>query len=174
MPSIPPRSDDLHVKRKTKSTIGYKQITQIPTRQDGWILSLPAGRRFQPAPKSVHFWNIQYIDGSMKCFVVFSWWGLAPGFLLSYLFQQDGTHSIKHFARFRSYGRSRGNLLVPKDHHSVISDFSNGLEVLRDCIATHRCWSCLETLGHLIPHHRRTVPPSSSSSPLEPRLRGNF
>jgi len=41
----------------------------------------------------------------------------------------------KDFAEFRSNGERRGDLLVPKDQHSVIVDFSTRLEVLGDRIA---------------------------------------
>jgi len=39
------------------------------------------------------------------------------------------------FAGLRSNGERRGDLLVPKDQHSIIVDFSTGLEVLGDRIA---------------------------------------
>ena len=41
----------------------------------------------------------------------------------------------ENFAGLRSNRERRGDLLVPKDQHSVIVDFSTGLDVLGDRIA---------------------------------------
>ena len=41
----------------------------------------------------------------------------------------------ENFAGLRSNKARRGDLLVPKDQHSVIVDFSTGLDVLGDRIA---------------------------------------
>lgn len=41
----------------------------------------------------------------------------------------------KNFAGLRSNRERRGDLLVPKDQHSVIVDFSTGLDMLGDRIA---------------------------------------
>ena len=42
---------------------------------------------------------------------------------------------IENFAGLRSNRERRGDLLVPKDQHSVIVNFSTGLDVLGDRIA---------------------------------------